>query len=229
MKRSYNYQLPNMSTVFLIQSSVFLAGLTLLALVLAWVSGVNPFVRIHFRANDLLVGTLAAVAMVSVFSLARYPREQAQKLLGPFLQDCGWLTLLILACFIGFSEELLFRGVLEPWAARFIGPIAALIVVNILFASLHSLSVQYAFVAGFLGMLLSLLAWGPGGDNLLRAMTTHSVYDFLAFLWVAHVARREARNQLPVEALGEDAHGAADDAFGEPSAQESAHHPDEPR
>ena len=195
MNKYREFKVPDFSKIFLIQSIVFLTAMVLLSLFLAWLFGINPFLRMHFNAVDIAVGIGAAAVMLAIFYNVKGPREQAQKVLGGVLTELSWGTLLFLALFVGFAEELLFRGVLEPWVARW-DPIWALILVNILFGVLHSLSVQYAIVAGILGGLMSLLAYGPGGDNLLRAMVTHGVYDFLGFLWIAHAARKELKESV---------------------------------
>lgn len=188
MTPRYDYKMPSFGMIFLIQSIVLLAGMNLLSAFLIWVSGVRPFGRIHTDSNAFVTGTVAALIMVVIAMMATKVRKQAEQLLGVFLAECHWTALLLLAIAVGFSEELLFRGVLEPWAAR-VDPIGALIVVNILFGILHAVSFQYAVLAGILGAVMSLLVMGPGGDNLLRPMVTHSVYDFLAFLWIARSYR----------------------------------------
>ncbi len=199
--------MPKYSTIFLIQSHVFLVGMVLISLVLAWLLSVNPFQRIHFNWIDIAFGSITAAVMLAVFSWVKDPREHAEKLLGPIVSELSWATLIWLALFVGFAEELLFRGVLEPWLARW-NPVVALIAVNILFGALHKLSLQYAIVAGLLGGLMSLLAYGPGGDNLLRPMVTHAVYDFLGFAWIAHTWKTKANSQqIPP---GIDAQSATD-------------------
>ncbi|WP_437192104.1 CPBP family intramembrane glutamic endopeptidase [Planctomicrobium sp. SH527] len=213
MNRRYDYTLPSFGLIFLIQSLVLLVGMNLVSVLLVWWSGLQPFARVHFEVNAFLVGTVAAFIMMVIAMMAKDVRKQAEQIMGPFLSECHWMTLLLLSIGVGFSEELLFRGVLEPWAAR-IDPIGALIAVNVLFGLLHAVSFQYAILAGTLGVAMSLLAMGPGGDNLLRPMVTHSVYDFLAFLWIA----RNYRLTHPVEPEA-TAESEDDPAFAETTAE----------
>lgn len=174
---------------FLNASGIFLLGLLLLSLLLAWIAGIKAFGGIHFNWKDTGIGLVAAALMLLVFGGVTPVRDQAEKILGGALSTCYWYDLLILAILVGFTEELLFRGVLEPWVAR-INPLFAMISVSIFFGLLHAVSVGYAVVATLLGLILSLLAYGPGEYNLLRPIIAHAAYDFAGFLWVAHRYRK---------------------------------------
>lgn len=170
---------------FLTTSAVFLAGMCGLALLLSRGLGVSPFSRIHWNLQDIAVGSVAAGMMLLSFSGASRVRRQAEELIGPILLELHLVELVVLSAAVGFSEELLFRGVLEPWAARW-NPWLAVLLINLLFGVLHSVSLAYMCVAALLGLILSALAYGPFGENLLRPMVAHAVYDFLAFLWIRH-------------------------------------------
>jgi len=169
---------------FLNQSAAFLFILLCLALGLSHWAGLTPLSQIHWTMRDVLIGLIAAGVMILVFSRFTSVRNQAERILGPALASCRWDDLLILAALVGLIEELLFRGVLEPWAAR-IHPVLAFCGVNLLFGLLHAVSVWYAVVATILGGFLSLLAHGPGDFNLLRPIIAHAVYDYIGFLWLA--------------------------------------------
>ncbi|SFI34823.1 CPBP family intramembrane glutamic endopeptidase [Planctomicrobium piriforme] len=184
---------------FLLSSALFLAGLVVLSLILAAWAQIHPFHRIHFTLRDAAIACVAAVIMLAVFSNFSNVRDQAEDILGPALARCTWLDLLVLALCVGFSEELLFRGVLEPWAAR-LHPVGALIAVNLLFGALHAVSLSYAVIAAVLGSILSLLAYGPGGDNLFRPMLAHGIYDFLGFVWTVRDVRK--KRILPPSPVG---------------------------
>jgi transglutaminase-like putative cysteine protease len=174
---------------FLAFSGLFLCGLLLFTLLLAAISGVHPLQKIHFSLADLLMGMGAALGMMGVFGFISPVRQQAEDIMGPPLAACRWYDLLLLAMLVGLIEELLFRGVLEPWGAR-LSPTAALIGVNLIFGLLHAVSIPYAIVATLLGGVLSLLARWPGEYNLLRPIMAHALYDFIGFLWIASSWRR---------------------------------------
>lgn len=174
---------------FLNSSALFLLGLLLLSLFLAWIADIRAFSGIHFTWRDTGIGLVAAALMLLVFGGITPVRDQAEKILGSALSACYWYDLLILAILVGFTEELLFRGVLEPWVSR-INPLFGMISVSVFFGLLHAVSVGYAIVAGVLGLILSLLAHGPGEYNLLRPIVAHAAYDFAGFLWVVYQYRK---------------------------------------
>jgi len=66
-----------------------------------------------------------------------------------------------------------------------------------LHACLHALTPTYAIVAAAFGFYLSWLAFWPGEPNLLRPIVTHSVYDFIAFLWIVREYRARAAIDAP--------------------------------
>lgn len=174
---------------FLTQSAAFMLGLLCVSVAAAAWAGLSPLSKIHWSLRDFGIGVAAAGGMVVAFSFISGPWDQAEKILGRALASCRWYDLLILSVIVGIVEELLFRGVLEPWGAR-VHPVLAFLGVNLLFGMLHAVSWTYAIVATILGGLLSGLAHGPGEFNLLRPMVAHAVYDFIGFLWLAASYRR---------------------------------------
>lgn len=164
-------------------------GLLALTMGLAWWSGIQPFRQITWSAWDFGIGVLAAVLMMSVFGLVGSVRKQAEEALGASLAACTWYDLALMAVLVGIIEELLFRGVLEPWIARW-NPLAAFLLVNILFGLLHAVSLAYGLVAAALGGILSLLTHSVGEFNLLRPIVAHAVYDYIGFLWIAASYRK---------------------------------------
>jgi membrane protease YdiL (CAAX protease family) len=101
--------------------------------------------------------------------------------LGPYLMACRWYDLLLLGAVAGLSEEVLFRGVLHVKLG--------IVTSNIVFGAVHWITPAYALSAGLIGVYLGWLQ--NYSENLLAPMITHGFYDFLAFLVVAHDARRE--------------------------------------
>jgi len=173
---------------FLNYSIGFLFCLLCVSLLLAAIAGLSPLQTIHWSLRDFIIGMGGAGLMVLAFGFITSVRDQAEKILGPALADCRWYDLLILAILVGLIEELLFRGVLEPWIARW-NPIFAFCSVNLFFGLLHSVSCLYAIIATLLGGFLSLLAHGPGDFNLLRPIVAHAVYDYIGFVWLASLYR----------------------------------------
>jgi membrane protease YdiL (CAAX protease family) len=101
--------------------------------------------------------------------------------LGPCLDGYSWLDLLVLGMVAGISEEVLFRGVLQPWLELVIGLRPGFWVSNVIFGLLHSITPLYAMLAALVGAYLGWTMDFFDDRNLLTPVIIHSLYDFLAF------------------------------------------------
>jgi hypothetical protein len=108
--------------------------------------------------------------------------------LGPFLASLSVLELSILAAIAGFSEEVLFRGVLLPALSRELLSIGGLLASSVLFGLVHFASRTYALVAGIMGCYLGILFLLTG--SLVVPIVSHALYDFGALLVLARRARQ---------------------------------------
>ncbi len=177
----------------------FESGLAVVALVLAWLVDVNlaGILKIEFSALAWAVtGTFPLFLLLLLFD--RYPlgslypiKRMLIDVLGPCLSLCGPRKLLLLALTAGVSEELLFRGVLQPWFENLWGIAVALILSNVLFGLAHVVTLTYAVLAGLIGIYLAVFLDIGEQRNLLIPMLIHGIYDFLAFLVVARAFRNE--------------------------------------
>jgi hypothetical protein len=160
------------------------------AIGLAFLSGQHFWQGINWNVADIAIGCLAALPMMVVFSTAGDLRELVRRLLGPALAEASKAELFFIAVLAGVCEEALFRGVLEPWWS---GPhwIVGFLTANLVFGLLHAVTRNYLILATAFGMYLSLLTWTIAPPNLLRAIVCHAVYDFVAFLWLARLQRRQ--------------------------------------
>lgn len=145
---------------------------------------------------EVISGLLAALPMILVLLAVRlmpwhWSRQLWRipvRLIGPALKASPLASTLTIALMAGFSEELLFRGFLESW----IGSrhwLAGLILPNLLFGLLHSVTPAYAICAFFAGLYFSCLQRFSSEISLLSLMTTHAFYDLVALLWIAHEVR----------------------------------------
>jgi membrane protease YdiL (CAAX protease family) len=100
--------------------------------------------------------------------------------LGPFLARLSSLELGILAAVAGFSEEVLFRGVLLPALSRELSSAGGLLASSVLFGLVHFASRTYALVAGIMGLYLGILFLLTG--SLLVPIVSHALYDYAALL-----------------------------------------------
>jgi membrane protease YdiL (CAAX protease family) len=186
---------------FLRMAGLVEGGVVLVALLLAAWLDLWPLNSIHPRIEDALLGGLAIVPMLLLFFMARGLRRLIVELLGQPLSLCTWYDLLLLAALAGFGEELLFRGVLQPWIGRG-HPLAGLIGANLVFGLMHALTPGYAALATAFGFYLSWLLGGFGEPNLLRPIVAHAAYDYVAFLLIVREYRRTSTR--PAAPPGDD-------------------------
>jgi membrane protease YdiL (CAAX protease family) len=175
----------------------FEAALILVAIALGWVADINPFANIFFSESALAYGMLGTIPLFLMFlgleqiqgkSIVNI-RKLLLNTLGPGLHRYHWTDLFILAAIAGVSEELLFRGVIQPWIERSWGIAAGLIVSNIVFGMVHAVTPLYALLAALVGIYLGLSLDYGGDRNLLTPIIIHSCYDFLAFVALMRVYR----------------------------------------
>ncbi len=169
---------------------IFESSLILLALFLGWVADINPFENLHFSEKAMVYGVIGTLPLFILFMAMQHMQieavQQVRKLLletlGPVMQGYNWADLLILAVVAGVSEELLFRGVIQPWMEASWGMTAGLVVSNVIFGLVHTVTPLYALLAGLVGVYLGLFLDYGGERNLLTPVIIHAIYDFLAFI-----------------------------------------------
>ncbi len=136
--------------------------------------------------NDFLIGVIATLPLVVFLwwfansdapSVSTFRNDQIE-----FFASLGFVftprRILLMAVAAGISEELLFRGVFQTWLHYFFPMMIAIILSNVVFGLLHMRTMLYAFIAGCVGVYLSIVYVATG--NLLAPITTHIVYDAVA-------------------------------------------------
>lgn len=169
---------------------LFEASLILVALLLGWIADINPFATLYFSEPAIAIGVLGTVPLFILFLALQYAPQQSLldikdlllKTLAPSLYQRHWTDLLLLATIAGVSEEVLFRGVIQPWIAASWGLTAGLWVSNIIFGLVHAVTKMYALLVTLVGLYLSLSMTVGDENNLLTPIIIHSLYDFLAFV-----------------------------------------------
>src|SRR6185503_14904162 len=106
----------------------------------------------------------------------------------PAASICQFAMVAVLA---GVSEELLFRGVIQTKLGLWTTPLIGLVITSILFGLAHALSKAYFIFAVVVGLFLGWLAWHY--NDLVAPMVAHSVYDFLALVYLSRTAATRAR------------------------------------
>jgi uncharacterized protein len=188
---------------FFKSACLFEAALIVVAVVLGWLSDINPFASLHYSETAIFYGILGTIPLFLLFLLMEQLtaesvvtiRRLLLETLGSALHRYHWTDLFILAAIAGISEEILFRGVIQPWMETSWGLTAGLVGSNILFGLVHAITPLYAVLATLVGIYLGL-ALDYGGDrNLLTPVIIHGLYDYLAFL----ALMRSYRASLPVQ------------------------------
>ncbi len=198
--------------VFLNLAALLEGGVVLLALLLGWFVGIEPLSGFSWEWLAVAWGVAATAPMIALFLLSHSvpvgPLKPIARFLvdtlGPPLDACRWYDLLALSFLVGFSEELLFRGVLQPWFTVLWGATVGLVASNVLFGLAHMVTPFYAVLAGLFGIYFGLLLNATGAQNLLPPMLTHALYDFVAFLVIRRTFRREMAARVASDELGDD-------------------------
>jgi len=168
----------------------FEAALILVAVFLGWIANINPFADLYFSEAAIAYGVIGTIPLFLLFlTMEQMQTESLIKIknmlfetLGPGLYRYHWTDLLILSSIAGLSEELLFRGVIQPWMESSWGLTAGLIGSNIIFGLAHAVTPLYAVLAALVGIYLGLSMDYGGDRNLLLPIVIHGLYDFLAFI-----------------------------------------------
>ncbi len=104
----------------------------------------------------------------------------------PWMRNCRLAEMALIAALAGLGEEMLFRGVLQPaladWLGGPAGPWIACAVAALVFGLIHWLTTTYAVLASLIGLYLGWLWLATG--NLLVPIAAHALYDFVALVYL---------------------------------------------
>jgi len=189
--------------VVIIFAVFFEAGLAPFSLLLGWVFGHQPLERFAWSTRDAMLGAVAALPLIAMFlAMLRWPvgplakvKEFCEEEIVPLFHESNWSELALISISAGVGEEMLFRGVLQTTLIDWLGVGLGLSLASFLFGVLHPISLSYIIIAGILGLFLGGLFIYNG--NLLTAMVTHALYDFVALGYLI-------RLQADASAIGED-------------------------
>src|SRR5690554_4536337 len=114
---------PTRYNQFLKIATYFEGALILIAYGIGWAVSINPLAHIEFSGMALVWGILGTLPLYALFALSynlpwqgmRAVRNFLVDKLGPFLSRYRWQQMLYLGFLAGISEEILFRGLLQPW------------------------------------------------------------------------------------------------------------------
>ncbi len=182
-------------TQFLWLATLFEGGLGGLAFLLGALFGIDPLEHFRPEAESLPDSLLATLVLYGMFALAyrfqfTHPiRQFLIDKMGSLLAGCSLIELTYLGCLAGVTEELLFRGFLQPWLEIQWGWLGGWIFSNLIFALLHWITPLYALLAGLCGLYLGLVLDLGAERNLFNPMLVHALYDVLAFIAIVRAWR----------------------------------------
>lgn len=197
---------PQERSQFLNFAGLVEGGLALAAISIGWTVSISPVEHLSWDWRAFGLGIVAAAPTFAIFWLTyRFPvgslrriRDFLARELAPSLANLYWYDLILLSVLAGVAEELLFRGLLQPWIARACESAeAGQFLSNLLFGVVHWVTPLYALLACVIGNYLSWLMTLTEPTNLLTPMVTHAVHDYLAFLVIVAEYRRRASAPPP--------------------------------
>ena len=173
-------------------------GLGFLGWMLAAWAEVSLQSRLEMSWPALERGLLACVPMLLglvAIGYSNWPplvqlRQQVEMLVRELFADSTWLELALICFAAGLGEELLFRGALQPWLARWTNPTFAIAAVGLLFGLAHSLSLTYFVTATLIGCYFGWLT--EAYDDLVAPIVAHAAYDFVALLFIRRSIHRRS-------------------------------------
>ncbi len=161
---------------------------------LAWLLGGwldrPPLRTFLWDARAALNGVAATLPLLLLFLVVtRWPvgplaglKRYSEQVIRPVLVPCTVIDLIGISTLAGLGEEMVFRGVLQPALAGWLGPWGALAAASVLFGAVHAVSLTYAVLATLMGAYLGWL-WMSGG-NLLTPVIVHGLYDLAVLLYL---------------------------------------------
>ena len=195
---------------FALTAAIFEGSLAFLAVALGWLLEQPPLETFYFDKYAILLAPLLVLPplLLMVLCMSHWFRPAADirrvvdELLTPLFQQCTVAEMAIVSILAGVGEEMLFRGVLQAYFARWAsnsqlplpwhGPAAAqwfaVVVTAVLFGWAHCVNRAYAVLAGVVGLYIGWL-W-MASNSLLMPIITHSLYDFLALLYLVKMRGR---------------------------------------
>ncbi len=160
------------------------------AVALGYFLGIPFWESWRWDAPALLWGVILTLPMLAFFFLCvRLPigplrpiKQFAERVVKPLFRRCTLLELALIAAVAGLGEELLFRGVLQPYLIDRLelAPWLGIVLTSLVFGLLHPITPGYVVLAAILGSYLGW--WTVASGNVVEAVVAHGLYDFLA-LW----------------------------------------------
>ncbi len=186
---------------FLFIATVFYGSLFIVTILLFRLLRMSLAAHIHWWypriARDIGIAVAATIPLLAFFlylcrshvAALRQIQTFLDEHITPAVSDLSIATLAVLCIGVGISEELLFRGLIQIGFADIMNSAAALIIASAIFGLAHFITPIYGLIAtvigGYLGLMFLLT------DNLITAIVTHALYDFIALRHLVHQYRNK--------------------------------------
>lgn len=172
----------------LLYAVVFEGGQILLAWLLAWLWEIPLWEQLRWDGWVMARGlALTAPLLVFFFLFHRWPigplreiKRFVDTVVVPMFAPLTMLDLTVVAVLAGVGEEMLFRGVLQPWCVTWLGPVLGITLTSLLFGLCHPITGTYVVLATVVGIYLG---WAfHFSENLLEVIIAHTLYDLVALV-----------------------------------------------
>ena len=168
----------------------FELGLGVVAIALALLFGLRPWLNLNWNPALLMLTFAATVPMTGMIVVVAHGRwhwtgelrRLVDEALLPAFTGMRWWGTGLISLAAGIGEELLFRGVVQDGLAGVAGPTTALIAASLLFGLAHALTPAYFLLTTLAGFYLGGLYLAT--DNLLLPILVHFLYDWIALSWL---------------------------------------------
>jgi len=156
----------------------------------AWLLVPPAWEQMRWTPEDVLKGVLASLPLLVVLVFLRQLNGGAvgrlnrtvDELLVPLFSPLPLWQFAVISALAGLGEELLFRGVLQPWLAGAMHLGWAICLTSVVFGLAHLITPFYGFLAAAVSVYLGWLA--VEYENLVVPVVTHGVYDFVALVYL---------------------------------------------
>lgn len=178
-------------------------GLALVAAVVGWLCGFDPWYGLNRRSYDfesfsreLLWGIAATTPAVAVLLIEdsdwllplNQLKEQVVELLQRLMRGARLWQLFVISLAAGIGEEVLFRGLIQAGLMELLptsfAVVGSLLIASVLFGLCHYLSHTYFILATLAGVYFGLVMLITG--SILPAILAHALYDFIALAYLLH-------------------------------------------
>ena len=181
----------------------FEGSLFLLAIVLGWIVDIDPLEHLHFSEQHVFYGLAGTLPLILIYlALEQMSFASIEKIrlmlletLVPSLQHLNWADFVILAVVAGVSEEVLFRGLIQPWMENAWGFQTGLIASSLLFGLVHAITPLYMVLAVSISLYLGISLDYETERNLLTPIIIHASYDLFAFIMIVQAYKKSVKKE----------------------------------